>query len=196
MKERTSAAGKTVREERRREEIGFGARRSGEPEQRRTTVKLTIVAAAVAVVMGGLVAAQEKAHKCAMAGILCPKEGKCEGKCREICDRAGEAMDALKSKVAASMKECGCPHLGGTCKESGCETCGSLQKTIYVPVLKAKVTARFGEMGKDVQHEVSVNGKTAKVACTLLTGKLCDPCVDGMKKSALEKIEAMFKEKK
>ena len=159
-------------------------------------MKLTIVAVAVAALMGGAVAAQEKAHKCAMAGILCPKEGKCEGKCREICDRAGEAMDALKGRVAASMKDCGCQHLGGTCKEKSCEPCASLQSGIYVPVLKAKVNARFGEMGKDVQHEVTEKGKTTRVACTLLTGKLCDPCVDGMKKSALEKIEAMFKEKK
>ena len=55
----------------------------------------------VLVLLIGVAAAQDKgtakkAVKCGMAGLCCPKEGKCEGECRTICDRAGETLTAAR----------------------------------------------------------------------------------------------------
>jgi len=159
-------------------------------------MRLMSIALVAALVAGGLASAQDKKQdKCGLAGIMCPAEGCCEGVCRDFCNKGGEALIALRAKVAASLKEKKdklAAHSVGLCKTKECKDCAWVEATGIVPVLKTKISARFGEMNKEIKHEV---GKTS-VACTFLTGKLCDACVDQMKKDVLAKIEEAKKDQK
>src|SRR5258705_9838900 len=49
-------------------------------------------------------AQEKKAEKCSMAGICCPKDGKCTGECRAICDRAGETLKAARKMAGDKMQ--------------------------------------------------------------------------------------------
>ena len=166
-------------------------------------MRLMSIALVAALMAGGLASAQDKdkkKDKCPLAGIMCPAEGCCEGVCREFCNKGGEALTALRAKVAAALKEkkdALAAHQVGVCKAKECKECAWVESTGIVPIFKTKVSARFGEMNKEVNHEIAgKDGKTTTVACTLLTGKLCDACVDQMKKDALAKIEEAKKDRK
>lgn len=146
-----------------------------------------------------LVAEEKKSHKCPMATIMCPQQGDCSGQCRSFCDKGGEALTALRARVAAAVKEKTKadpgPHLSGACKTKECADCQKLMDGVFSPVLKDKINARFGNMNQNAKHEVqAANGKVTEVKCTFLTGKLCDACVNEMKATSLEKYEALEKE--
>lgn len=138
-------------------------------------------------------------EQCGMQGILCPKEGKCEGKCREICDKAAETLKAVRARVVELMKkECGgeCPCTAGKCEADGCGSCDTVKTKVFAPILKERVTARFKEFGKKVSHTVAENGKSKEVECTFLTGATCSVCVNDMADASWKKMKELFSKKK
>ncbi|MCE9584495.1 MAG: hypothetical protein K8T20_18560 [Planctomycetes bacterium] len=133
----------------------------------------------------------KKPHKCPLESIMCPFHGDCEGECRKLCDKGGEALVAMHVKVAAAVKaetkKDANAHVAGTCRAAGCKECASLNEKVFGPALKARISKRMGEMNKEVKHTVKdAAGKEHEVECTFLTGKLCDACVDEMSKTCLD----------
>lgn len=163
-------------------------------------MRLKTFAVLAAVLAAGLFAgaddAKKKSHKCPLEKIMCPFSGDCEGQCRTLCDKGGEGLAAVHASVAAAVKAAtkkdADAHVAGTCRTADCADCGKLNARVFGPAVKARVSARFGEMGKSVKHTVKdANGRESQVECTFLTGKLCDECVKIMSKDALEKLEEL-----
>jgi hypothetical protein len=165
-------------------------------------MRRTVLGATAAILACGLaLVAEDKKkaeHNCPLADVMCPAQGCCEGACRQICDKGGEALAAVKAKVGADYKaksKKDNPHLSGACKTAGCSDCKTLLDKIYASIIKDKVNARFKAMnGEEQKHEVKQsNGKVKEEKCTLLTGKLCPHCVIEMAAAALEKYEESLK---
>jgi hypothetical protein len=151
----------------------------------------------------GVAAVQEKTQekkKCGMAGLVCPKEGKCEGECRTICDRAGETLTAARKLAGVKMKkEIGqtCECTAGSCSASGCEGCDYLKTKVFTPLMKDRVSARMKDWKKDVMHAVKAkDGKTSQAKCTFLKGALCEPCADTLSDDILKKLRDMMSDQK
>jgi hypothetical protein len=154
----------------------------------------------LAALLVGVAAVQEKGNvksgPCGAAGYCCPKEGKCEGECRTICDRAGETLKSARKKAGEKMvkilgSKCDCT--AGDCSESGCEGCDLVKTKVLAPLLKDRVTARFKDWKREITHAVkSKDGKTSQVACTFLKGPLCEPCADSLADDILKKLQEMF----
>jgi len=165
-------------------------------------MKRTILGVAVAMLAAGtlLVAEEKKQVKCPMADIICPEHGDCAGQCREFCDRGGEALTALRARVAAAAKvkyKMGSvDHVSGACRAKNCDACQEMMDKVFKPVIKEAITDRFGTMGGPVKHAVKKDGKTTEVECTFLTGDLCDPCVETMKGEAIERLDSLMAAKK
>jgi hypothetical protein len=137
-----------------------------------------------------------KAEKCGSAGVCCPKEGKCQGDCRTICDRAGETLTSSRKKAGERMvKIMGskCPCTAGECSAAGCEGCDLVRSKVFVPLMKERITARIKDWKKDVFHAVKAkDGKTAQVKCTFLKGDVCEPCTDSLADDILKKLQELF----
>lgn len=135
---------------------------------------------------------------CGAVGILCPKDGKCEGKCREICDNVGATLKSVRARVGEIMKkEVGeaCPCASGSCKEAKCGTCTDVVAKIYAPLLKDKVGAWMKSKVKDPKHTVKTDdGKTQEVACTFLSKKPCDVCVNDLANASWTKLKECMKD--
>lgn len=143
---------------------------------------------------------EKKPEKCGMAGMVCPKEGKCEGECRTICDRAGETLAAARKKAGEKMKkELGskCECTAGECSAAGCEGCDLVKTKVFTPLMKERVAARFKEWKKDLLHTVKgKDGKSSPVKCTFLKGALCEPCAETLSDDILKKLRELFSEQK
>jgi hypothetical protein len=157
----------------------------------------------LALVVGAAMSFAQDAKKddcCGAKGILCPKDGRCEAKCREICDRVGATMKAVRARVGEIMqKEVGakCECSSGDCCADHCGTCDAVKSKVFVPIMKEKVTARFKEIKKDVLHKVKGDdGKESEVKCTFLTGDTCKSCVEDQAQVAWTKLKEMFSAKK
>ena len=156
----------------------------------------------VAASLSGAVAAQDakKDDCCGAQGIICPKDGKCEGKCREICDKVGATLKAVRARVGELMqKEVGqkCQCCAGECKGEACSTCETVVSKVYAPLMKERVNARFKDMKKEIKHTVKgEDGKESDVKCTFLTGDICKVCVNDMADASWKKLKEMFAEKK
>lgn len=164
----------------------------------RFTMFAVLAAALAAGLLAGADDAKKNSHKCPLEKIMCPFSGDCEGQCRTLCDKGGEGLAALHASVAAAVKSAtrkdADAHVAGTCKAADCAECGKLNARVFGPAVKARVSARFGEMGKSVKHTVKdAGGRESQVECTFLTGKLCDECVKIMAKDALERLEDLRK---
>ena len=133
---------------------------------------------------------------CAAMGICCPKDGKCEGVCRQICNRVGETLKAVRAQTSEqigkskkmSEKQSAC--LSGACSAKGCP-CAQLLPKVFAPALKAKVSAWMEGKDRNLEHEVKdAEGKTAKVACTFLAedGKPCPGCVEQLTADCVKKL--------
>jgi hypothetical protein len=148
----------------------------------------------------GVAAVQEKgtakAVKCGMSGICCPKEGKCEGECRTVCDRAGETLASARKIAGEKMKKqigSKCECTAGECSAAGCEGCEMVNSKVFVPLMKARVSARFKEWKKEITHAVKTkDGRTTQVKCTFLKGALCETCADSLADDILKKLQEMF----
>ena len=163
-------------------------------------MKTGLLVGMLALLAGGA-AAQEtakdaKAEKCSMAGICCPKEGKCEGECRTICTRAGETLAAARKRAGEKMvkamgQKCDCT--AGDCTTEGCEGCPMVKSKVLHPLIKERVAARFKDWKKDLTHTVKAkDGKTSTVKCTFLKGALCETCADTLADDILKKLQALF----
>ena len=166
-------------------------------------MRLTMAIVVVAALAAGLALRAEdkkKEHKCPLETIMCPFKGDCEGECRKLCDRGGEALVAVHQKMAVSLKATtkkdASAHIAGTCKEADCKDCASLNDKVFGPVIKAHINTRMAAMGgKAVKHSVKdSSGKTSEMTCTFLTGKLCSACVDEMTNECLAKVAEMDKQ--
>jgi hypothetical protein len=151
--------------------------------------------------LAGVAAAQEKGRetkpeKCGMAGICCPKEGKCEGECRTICDRAGETLASARTRAGEKMKKqmgSKCECTAGECTAAGCEGCEMVKTKVFVPLMKERISARFKDWKKEITHTVKAkDGKVTTVKCTFLKGGLCDPCAEALADDILKKLQEMF----
>jgi len=149
----------------------------------------------------GIAAVQEKGRetkpeKCGMAGICCPKEGKCGGDCRTLCDRAGETLTSARKIAGEKMKkEMGqkCECTAGECSAAGCEGCELVKTKVFAPLMKDKISARMKEWKKEITHAVKAkDGKTTSVKCTFLKGALCEPCADALADDILKKLTELF----
>ena len=149
----------------------------------------------------GVAAAQEKgtqakAEKCGMAGMCCPKEGKCAGDCRTICDRAAETLTSARTRAGEKMvklmgSKCECT--AGECKSDGCDGCSMVKSKVFVPLMKERIAARMKDWKKDITHTVKAkDGKTTAAKCTFLKGALCDPCAESLSDDILKKLQEMF----
>lgn len=157
-----------------------------------------LAAVLAAALFAGADDAKKKSHKCPLEKIMCPFTGDCEGQCRTLCDKGGEGLAAVRAAVAANVKSTtkkdASEHVSGACKTADCSECGKLNAKVFGPAVKARVSARFGEMGKSVRHTVKdANGRESQVECTFLTGKLCDECVKIMTRDALDKLAELQK---
>jgi hypothetical protein len=123
-------------------------------------------------------------HDCPVGHLFCPAEGGCEGACRSICDRSGEALAAVRTNLAASIALL--PKEDQARLPKG----NDLDKEIIGPALKERVWARFASMNSTETHAVEVNGKSETVTCTFLTGKLCAPCVEEITRNSQKALEA------
>lgn len=159
----------------------------------------------VVALLVGVAAAQEKGReakpeKCGVAGICCPKEGKCEGECRTICDRAGETLASARKTAGEKMKKVmgtKCECTAGECKAAGCEGCELVRSKVFVPLMKTRVSARFKDWKKEITHTVKAkDGKTSQVKCTFLKGALCEPCAEALADDILKKLQELFSEQK
>ncbi len=161
-----------------------------------------IWAIVVAASLSGAVAAQDakKSDCCGAQGLMCPKDGKCEGTCREICDKVGATLKAVRARVGEMMqKEVGqkCQCCAGECTGEGCSTCDTVKTKVFAPLMKEKVNARFKDFNKEVSHKVKGdNGKENDVKCTFLKGDTCKVCVNDMADVSWKKLKEMFAEKK
>ncbi len=149
----------------------------------------------------GVGAVQEKGREakpaaCGMAGICCPKEGKCEGECRSICDRAGETLAAARKLAGEKMKKqmgSKCECTAGECSAAGCEGCDLVKSKVFTPIMKERISARFKDWKKEITHSVKAkDGKTSAVKCTFLKGALCGPCADTLSDDILKKLTELF----
>ncbi len=175
-------------------------------------MKSMILAGAVALALaGGAGYAQDGDKKCGgceagssdcgMAGILCPKDGKCEGKCKEICTKAAATLKAVRARIGELMKkEVGqqCPCTVGGCCEKECPSCETVKTKIFAPILKDRVNARFTKEGfKEAKHAgKDAEGKATETACTFLSGDTCTPCVNEMADAMWAKMKELFAAKK
>ncbi len=166
-------------------------------------MRVATVAAALALAWGVAVAQDKQDGKkdcCGASGLICPKDGKCEGTCREICNKVGETLKAVRAKVIEKMKKecnCECPCTAGTCSAEGCESCATVKSQVFAPLFKDKVNARFKDWKKDVKHSVKGDdGKAKDVTCTFLKGDLCKACVDDLADASWKKLSELFGEKK
>ncbi|HTF58184.1 MAG TPA: hypothetical protein VK661_13215 [Planctomycetota bacterium] len=145
-------------------------------------------------------AQEKKAEKCSMAGICCPKDGKCTGECRAICDRAGETLKAARKLAGEKMQakynfKCECT--AGECATEGCEGCSMIRTKIFAPLMKERVGARMKDWKKEITHAVKgKDGRTETVKCTFLKGAPCDSCVDTLSDDILKKLQAFTEEQK
>ena len=149
----------------------------------------------------GVAAAQEKgretkAEKCGMSGMVCPKEGKCEGECRTICDRAGATLASARKIAGEKMKKqmgSKCECTAGECSSAGCEGCDLVKSKVFTPLMKDRVSARFKDWKKEIAHTVKAkDGKTSQVKCTFLKGAVCEPCADALADDILKKLQELF----
>jgi len=144
-------------------------------------------------------AQEKKAEPCGMAGIICPKEGKCAGECRMICDRAGATLKAVRAKAVEKMEakfgsKCECT--AGACTAAGCPGCDMVKTKVFIPLMKERVQARMKDFKKDVSHAVKdKEGKSRSVKCTFLKGDACAPCVDDLSDAVLKKLQELFSQK-
>ncbi|HZN60807.1 MAG TPA: hypothetical protein VFC90_00245 [Planctomycetota bacterium] len=161
--------------------------------------------AGIAALLLGVAAAQEKGRetkpaKCGMTGICCPKEGKCEGECRTICDRAGETLASARKIAGEKMKKAmgsKCECTAGECSAAGCEGCELVMSKVLAPLMKDRISARFKDWKKEITHAVKAkDGKASTVKCTFLKGALCDPCADALSDDILKKLQDVFGQKK
>jgi hypothetical protein len=168
-------------------------------------MKLWQLGGIAALMVVGVAAAQEKgketkAATCGMAGFCCPKEGKCEGECRTICDRAGETLATARKRAGDKMQKVmgsKCECTAGGCKEAGCEGCDLVKSKVLTPLMKERISARFKDWKKEITHAVKGrDGKTATVKCTFLKGALCETCTDTLADDILKKLQETFGQKK
>lgn len=149
---------------------------------------------------GGCKETEAKANGCPLAGVFCKKDGKCEGKCKEICERGVKALKAVQARVGELMKKeagCACECTAGSCAEKSCASCDALKTKVFHPILKARAAARFDKEGfKDAKHTVKVDGKDTETACTFLSGDTCSTCVNEMADAAWAKMKELFASKK
>jgi hypothetical protein len=138
-------------------------------------------------------AQEKKSEPCGMAGIFCPKDGKCAGECRTICDRAGATLKAVRAKAVEKTEakfgsKCECTS--GECGADGCPGCEMVKTKIFIPLMKERVGARMKDFKKDVMHAVKDReGKPQTAKCTFLKGDVCGPCVDEMSDAVLKKLQ-------
>jgi len=142
---------------------------------------------------------EKKAEPCGMSGIICPKDGKCSGECRTICDRAGATLKAVRAKAVEKMVEkfgSKCECTAGECAAEGCQGCDLVKTKVLTPLMKERVQARMKESKKDVQHAVKdKDGKSREVKCTFLKGDVCAPCVESMSDAVLTKLQELMSKK-
>ncbi len=163
---------------------------------------MRILAVVVMVGAAGFAFAQDaKKDCCGSAEVMCPKDGKCEGVCRQICDRVGETLKAVRARTSEeigksakiSEKQSAC--ISGSCTAKGCG-CSQLVAKIFAPALKAKVTKWMEGKDRDVQHaSKDAEGKETKVACTFLAedGKPCPGCVADLGAECVKKFNSSKK---
>lgn len=141
-----------------------------------------------------------KQDGCGAKDLMCPKAGACEGKCKEICDKVGATLKAVRARIGEKMqKELGakCACTAGECTTADCTICETVKSKIFVPMMKERVSAAFKNLKKDVTHSVKGDdGKVADVTCTFLKGDTCKPCVEEMADAGLAKLKELRAEQK
>jgi hypothetical protein len=129
--------------------------------------------------------AQDSAKKsdCAMAGLLCPQKGHCEGECRKVCDATGELILAVRSKIGARMEK----EFGQACAcakdpaAAPCATCDFLKTHVVVPVLQEKIKGRMEHPEAAATHN-----------CTFLKGSACESCANELTNVLWEKFSVLL----
>ena len=120
-------------------------------------MKLWQLGGIAALMVVGVAAVQEKgketkAATCGMTGICCPKEGKCEGDCRTICDRAGETLATARKRAGDKMQKVmgsKCECTAGGCTAAGCEGCDLVKSKVLIPLMKERISVRFKDWKKE-----------------------------------------------
>jgi hypothetical protein len=171
-------------------------------KEMRPKVKALVVSVGVAVLFGATWSyaqardAGKDQDKCEMAGVLCSKEGECEGKCREACEQAAVTLHAVRNAVGERMKkEFGdkCPCTSGECTAENCVTCEFVKTKIFAPVLREKVAARLNDGKISLSHFIRVDdGKARDVSCVFLKGEVCTHCVDELVDATWKKANTML----
>lgn len=120
------------------------------------------------------------ANKCEMAGILCAKDGACEGKCAEVCAQAGKMLTAVRTSLAQRMKAQfgeACPCTSGQCSAEGCGGCEFIKSMVFAPLLREKVASRLSNAPITFTHVVrGSDGKLSESPCTFKTTGACENC--------------------
>ncbi|RJP32200.1 MAG: hypothetical protein C4547_14370 [Phycisphaerales bacterium] len=130
-------------------------------------------------------------NQCELAGMLCAKDGPCEGRCAEVCAQAGKMLTAVRADLAQRMKaQFGevCPCTSGQCSADGCSGCEFLKSMVFAPLLREKVASRTTAAPITFTHVVrGGDGKLTVAPCTFKSGGTCAPCERELADAAWQK---------
>lgn len=127
--------------------------------------------------------------------LFCGNE-KCDSEpCKIACEKAGQTLKAVGHKLMAMAKKEWGDKCADCCEKSDqkpCPECVEFCKTVVVPMIKERMTARHKDPSKEFKHTVKGDaGKTSEVACTFLSGDTCAPCVQEIADASFPKLKEM-----
>jgi hypothetical protein len=106
-----------------------------------------------------------------------PKDGKCEGEQKKVCDHVAATFKAGMTSCGAKCKKEGlkCEECAKVKDGGPCDKCREMIVKTVAPWLKTQASA------KDATHTVTgKDGKKETIKCTLLTGPPCKGCAEEM----------------
>lgn len=135
-------------------------------------------------------------NKCELAGMLCTKDGVCEGKCAEVCAQSGKLLTAVRSNLGARMKAQfgeSCPCTSGACSEEHCPACEFLKTKVFAPLLREKVASRLTSAPINLTHVArGGDGKLVEAPCTFIKGETCPHCVRELSDATWQKANELL----
>ena len=154
-----------------------------------------------AVAMSGFAQDGKKADECcqdackefcaALHAQVCPEKDCKSEKCKEICGKVCENVKAVGARCMEACKKEGLKCEGCEKAKGPCAACKEMSSKILIPWLKNQMKT------KDAVHvKKGGDDKEVTTKCTLVTGPVCDSCVEAMTEAMLKACKAACAPKK